>query len=227
MSTCLAVCATIRPKSDGVSTHSEMMLPSSSSSCANTVTSPLVRSMTTRASSPVTPFWRLYALASAPSSASMTVSKEMPFSRSMLLSASISTFIARDPPRRGSSWRAARVPSCARVLGCSGAVWMCGCVDVWMCGCVDVWMCGVWTCAFSRPPAGVLPGQCLRGLDDLVVGHLDHRAVDVQADDLVVGAGHAAAQLHHGPVVLAVDQDIAALDAFEGAASLQRMVHAR
>src|SRR5680860_1182965 len=211
MSTCLAVCATIRPKSDGVSTHSEMMLPSSSSSCANTVTSPLVRSMTTRASSPVTPFWRLYALASAPSSASMTVSKEMPFSRSMLRSASISTFIARDPPRRGSSWRAARVPSCARVLGC------------W----VDVWMCGVWTCAFSRPPAGVLPGQCLRGLDDLVVGHLDHRAVDVQADDLVVGAGHAAAQLHHGPVVLAVDQDIAALDAFEGAASLQRMVHAR
>src|SRR5688572_21287076 len=83
----------MRPKSCGLSTHSATMLPSSSSSCANTVTSPVVRSITTRASSA----WacdRLYALANALSRASMTVSNAIPFSRSMLRNASISTFIA-------------------------------------------------------------------------------------------------------------------------------------
>jgi hypothetical protein len=51
MITCLAVTAAIRPKSEGVSSHSRMTCSSSSSSWANTVTSPLSRSTTTRAPS--------------------------------------------------------------------------------------------------------------------------------------------------------------------------------
>src|SRR4029450_2682165 len=49
MITCLAVTAAIRPKSLGVSSHSRMTCSSSSSSWANTVTSPLSRAATTPA----------------------------------------------------------------------------------------------------------------------------------------------------------------------------------
>src|SRR6266545_2154368 len=78
--TCLAVTAAIRPKSEGVSSHSRRTCSFSSSSWAYTVTSPLSRSTTTRASSGA--FGRrLYAAPSALSSAVITVSSEMPSSR--------------------------------------------------------------------------------------------------------------------------------------------------
>ena len=48
---CFAVVAAIRPKPSGVSSYSPIFVPSSSSSAANTVTWPLLRSSTTRASS--------------------------------------------------------------------------------------------------------------------------------------------------------------------------------
>ncbi len=49
--TCLAVCAAMRPKSVGVSSHSRVTLPSSSSSCAITLIAPVSMSISTSASS--------------------------------------------------------------------------------------------------------------------------------------------------------------------------------
>src|SRR6266536_4562389 len=89
--TCLAVTAAIRPKSEGVSSHSRTTCSFSSSSCAYTLTSPLLRSTTTRASSGALGR-RLYAAARALSRAVMTVSSEMPFSRSRNRSSSIGMF---------------------------------------------------------------------------------------------------------------------------------------
>ena len=77
--TCLAVCAAMRPKSAGVSSHSRTTLPSSSSSCAITRISPVSTSISTSASSAASGM-RLYAVTSALASASSMISSEIPFS---------------------------------------------------------------------------------------------------------------------------------------------------
>ena len=81
--TCLAVCAAMRPKSFGVSSHSLTTWPSSSSSCAITWISPVSMSISTRASSAASGV-RLYAVTSAFASASSRISTEIPFSRSIV-----------------------------------------------------------------------------------------------------------------------------------------------
>ena len=97
--TCFAVCAAMRPKSLGVSSHSRTTAPSSSSSCAMTWMSPVSTSISTSASSAAFGI-RLYAVTSAFASASSMISMEMPFSRSMFSSASIiSEFIAKPSVR--------------------------------------------------------------------------------------------------------------------------------
>src|SRR5689334_14548011 len=78
---CFAVVAAIRPKPSGVSSYSPTFWPSSSSSAAYTVTWPLLRSSSTRAS-----VWApgdlWYAVSRACSMASTRMSKEISFSRS-------------------------------------------------------------------------------------------------------------------------------------------------
>src|SRR5688500_15296365 len=101
----------------------------------------------------------------------MTVSKAMPFSRSMLRSASISTFI------------------------------------------LDL----------SPASRDALPGQRLRGLHDLYVGHAHVLAVDVEHHGLVVRGAHGARELRR---VLTQHAHQPALHALEGAAALQRVGHA-
>src|SRR4051812_3217979 len=78
---CFAVVAAIRPKPSGVSSYSPILAPSSSSSAAYTVTCPLLRSSSTRASS-TAPGVLWYAVSSACSIASTRTSKEISFSRS-------------------------------------------------------------------------------------------------------------------------------------------------
>src|SRR6266498_3822490 len=101
--TCLAVTAAIRPKSEGVSSHSRTTCSFSSSSCAYTVTSPLSRSTTTRASSGALGR-RLYAAPKALSSAVITVSSEMPFSRSRKRSSSIGMFTSPSSRQGCGEW---------------------------------------------------------------------------------------------------------------------------
>src|SRR5918999_75499 len=99
--TCLAVCAAMRPKSAGVSSHSLSTVTSSvssstSMSCAKTVTSPVSGSISERAprvSSAL--IIRRYADASAFSIASSTVSNAIPRSRSSSRSESIGIFMLR------------------------------------------------------------------------------------------------------------------------------------
>src|SRR3954468_24038924 len=99
--TCFAVIAAIRPNPLGVSSHSRTRAPSSSSSCAKTRTSPLLRSSSTRAcGSAASVCW--YAARSALSIASTTVSKETSFSRTRLRSAVTSMFMGASPTR--CSW---------------------------------------------------------------------------------------------------------------------------
>src|SRR4051794_20042267 len=78
---CFAVVAAIRPKPAGVSSYSESLLPSSSTSAARTVTCPVLRSRETRASG-CAPGVLWYAVRSACSMASTRISKEISFSRS-------------------------------------------------------------------------------------------------------------------------------------------------
>ena len=80
---CFAVVAAIRPNPSGVSSYSAILVPSSSSSAANTVTWPLLRSSTTRACS-TAPGVLWYAVSSACSMASTRMSKEISFSRSSM-----------------------------------------------------------------------------------------------------------------------------------------------
>src|SRR3954447_4837834 len=104
--TCFAVIAAMRPNPLGVSSHSRTRAPSSSSSCAKTRTSPLLRSSSTRACvSAASVCW--YAARSALSIASTTVSKETSFSRTRLRSAVTSMFMGASPTRR--SWARLRV----------------------------------------------------------------------------------------------------------------------
>src|SRR4051794_25065504 len=101
--TCFAVIAAIRPKPLGVSSHSRISAPSSSSSCAQTRTSPVLRSSSTRAcGSAASVCW--YAASSALSMASTTVSNETSFSRTRLRSAVTSMFMGASPTRH--SWGA-------------------------------------------------------------------------------------------------------------------------
>src|SRR6266511_3807991 len=98
--TCLAVCAAMRPKSSGVSSHSLTTWPSSSSSCAITRISPVSTSISTSASSAEFGI-RLYAVTRALARASSMISMEMPFSRSMFSRASIiSEFMGHSAPLR-------------------------------------------------------------------------------------------------------------------------------
>jgi hypothetical protein len=93
----LAVIAAIRPKSPGVSSYSRTTEPSSPSSCAQTVTVPVRRSTSTRACGCAPSVCR-YAVSSAVSIASTTVSNEISFSRSIARSAAMSTFTTAPPP---------------------------------------------------------------------------------------------------------------------------------
>src|SRR5581483_4033147 len=87
--TCFAVCAAMRPKSDGVtSISSPYGSPSSSSSCANTRNSKVSGSIVTHAYSYASSR-RLYADSSASASALRRVSTVMPFSAASICSASI------------------------------------------------------------------------------------------------------------------------------------------
>src|SRR6476469_10024026 len=88
--TCRAVIAATRPKSVGVSSYSSSISPSGPNSCAQTITSPVLRSIATRACG-IECAVCLYADSSAVSSASISVLNGISFSRSMLRSAAMST----------------------------------------------------------------------------------------------------------------------------------------
>src|SRR5262245_20430272 len=77
----------MQPKSAGVSSHSRVTLPSSSSSCAMTRISPVSTSISTSASSAASGM-RLYAVTNALASASSITSSEIPFSAASAESAS-------------------------------------------------------------------------------------------------------------------------------------------
>src|SRR5215212_3693660 len=98
--TCLAVCAAMRTKSAGVTSRSPICAEYSASNCSsssggtsssNTLKSALSRSMSTRAYL-AAPGCFLYAESNASSSASISRSEEMPFSRSRTWTASTISF---------------------------------------------------------------------------------------------------------------------------------------
>ena len=93
---CFAVVAAIRPKPSGVSSYSPTTLFSSSTSCAITVTCPLLRSSSTRACS-WAPLVLWYAVSRACSMASTRTAKGISFSRSSIRSRLMSMSIRSSP----------------------------------------------------------------------------------------------------------------------------------